>query len=369
MIRKYVLSILALAGFLLALWTVMAGSKPIPAAPPVAAPAKSPFDRQVAGAGMIEASTRNIEIGAPAPGLVMEVFIEAGDAVKVDQPLFKLDDRELAAELMVREAALAASKAQLEKLLSYPRPEDVPPAEAKVQAASETLDDLKAQLALWESIADPRAVVKEEFDRRRFAVRIAEARLIEEQATLSLLKAGSWKPDIDIARADVAAREAEVRQTQIQLDRLTVRSPIDGQVLQLNIRKGEYASSGALPMPLVIVGNIDDLHIRVDVDENDALRVKSDAKAVAFVRGDSRMKVDLQFVRFEPFVVPKKSLTGASTERVDTRVLQVLYKFKRSDLPVYVGQLMDVSIDAEPTSDGAPIASQAPAGAASRPKL
>jgi hypothetical protein len=81
------------------------------------------------------------------------------------------------------------------------------------------------------------------------------------------------------------------------------------------------------------------------VDENDALRVKAGAKATAFVRGDARMKVDLQFVRFEPFVVPKRSLTGASTERVDTRVLQVLYQFRRSDLPVYVGQLMDVSID------------------------
>ncbi len=346
MFRKYVLSILAFAGFLLALYTVMAGSKPIPAAPPVAEPARSPFDRQVAGAGIVEASTRNIEIGAPDPGLVMEVLVEAGDGVKKDQPLFRLDDRQLAAQLVVRQAALAASQAQLEKLLAFPRPEDIPPAEAKVKAASETLEDLKSQLALWESIADPRAVVKEEFDRRRFAVRIAEARLIEEQATLDLLKAGSWKPDVDIARAEVAAREAEVQQTQIEIDRLTVRSPIDGQVLQLNIRKGEYASSGALPTPLIVVGNVDELHIRVDVDENDALRVKSDAKAVAFVRGDSRKKVQLQFVRFEPYVVPKRSLTGASTERVDTRVLQVIYQFKRSDLPVYVGQLMDVSIDA-----------------------
>jgi hypothetical protein len=56
--------------------------------------------------------------------------------------------------------------------------------------------------------------------------------------------------------------------------------------------------------------------------------------------------VPLQFVRFEPYVVPKKSLTGDSTERVDTRVLQVLYSFNRDTLPLYVGQQMDVFIAA-----------------------
>jgi hypothetical protein len=54
----------------------------------------------------------------------------------------------------------------------------------------------------------------------------------------------------------------------------------------------------------------------------------------------------MRFVRFEPYVVPKKSLTGDSTERVDTRVLQVIYSFDRGSLPIYVGQQMDVFIDA-----------------------
>ena len=56
----------------------------------------------------------------------------------------------------------------------------------------------------------------------------------------------------------------------------------------------------------------------------------------------------MKFYRVEPYVVPKKSLTGESTERVDTRVLQVLYSFSTDDLPVYVGQQMDVFIEAAP---------------------
>ena len=53
-------------------------------------------------------------------------------------------------------------------------------------------------------------------------------------------------------------------------------------------------------------------------------------------------------MRFEPYVVPKKSLTGGSTERVDTRVLQALYSFDHGQLPAYVGQQVDVFIEAKP---------------------
>jgi HlyD family secretion protein len=60
------------------------------------------------------------------------------------------------------------------------------------------------------------------------------------------------------------------------------------------------------------------------------------------------VKTDLRFVRVEPYVVPKKSLTGGSNERVDTRVLQALYAFERGNLPVFVGQQMDVFIEAGP---------------------
>jgi HlyD family secretion protein len=91
----------------------------------------------------------------------------------------------------------------------------------------------------------------------------------------------------------------------------------------------------------------------VDIDENDAWRVRQDAPAVATVRGNRDLKTNLRFVRIEPYVVPKKSLTGESTERVDTRVLQVLYSFDKGALPVYVGQQMDVFIEAQPFGSNA----------------
>ncbi len=127
---------------------------------------------------------------------------------------------------------------------------------------------------------------------------------------------------------------------------MTVTAPVEGEVLQVNLRLGEFAQAGPLATPLMLLGNVDELHVRVDVDENDAWRVSNTAAATAFVRGNPQLSTHLRIVRIEPYVIPKKSLTGDSTERVDTRVLQVIYAFDRTALPVYVGQQMDVFIDA-----------------------
>lgn len=96
----------------------------------------------------------------------------------------------------------------------------------------------------------------------------------------------------------------------------------------------------------MILGGGTNLHLRADIDENEAWRVQAGAAATAHLRGNSRTTFALEFVRVEPYVIPKKSLTGDTTERVDTRVLQVIYRFKDAEARVYNGQQMDVYIDA-----------------------
>jgi len=203
-------------------------------------------------------------------------------------------------------------------------------------------------LALAESVRDKRAISEDQLLRRRYAVQVAEARMAQARAQLALLKAGSWKPDIEVAKAEVAAAEAQLKATETDIERLTIRTLVSGQVLQVNIRLGEFAQAGMLQTPLMMLGNVERLHVRVDIDENDAWRVRRDAPAIAFVRGNRELSTPLQYVRTEPYIVPKRSLTGDTTERVDTRVLQLLYGFNRDDLPVYVGQQMDVFIQAPP---------------------
>ncbi len=122
-----------------------------------------------------------------------------------------------------------------------------------------------------------------------------------------------------------------------------------GQILQIKTHLGEFALGGVVNPPLMLLGeDAPRLHVRVDIDESDGWRLRPGAPAVAFVRSNPELKTPLQFVRIEPYVVPKVSLTGQTTERVDTRVVQVIYSFERAALPVYVGQLMDVFIQAAP---------------------
>jgi HlyD family secretion protein len=354
MFRKYILPVLAVCGFLFALWIVIQGSKPIPPAKSIAEPPRPPYEKKISGAGVVEASSRNIEIGTHVSGIVSELYVAVGKKVKRGDPLFLVDDRQKRAELAVREAALAEARAKVARLLQAPRKEELPPARAEVKAVQAILEDLRAQLRLAESISDRRAISIEDLNKRRYAVDAAEARLVKAKADLALLEAGSWEADRNVALAEVAMREAELQAAKVEVERLTVRAPLGGEILQVNLRPGEFAQSGRLAPPLILLGNLERLHVRVDIDENDAWRFRPQSEAVAFVRGNPRLKAKLTYEYVEPYVVPKRSLTGDSVERVDTRVMQVLYSFKRGDLPIYPGQLMDVYIESAQGTPGPP---------------
>jgi len=313
-------------------------------APPSPPPAPV-VQGSVGAVGLVEASSENIAVSLPVQGMVTQVYVKAGDRVAKGAKLFSIDDRDLQAELGLRRSSLAMAEAKLHKLLQSPRPEEIPPAEAKVKDAEQQYQDADVQLKLIESVRDKRAIRDEDLQRRRIAAKAAEARLDQAKAELALLKAGAWQPDIDIARAEVNEAQHQVNRVEADLERTIVTAPITGQILQLKVRVGEYAPAGQLAQPLILMGATEQLNVRADVDEHDAWRVKSGAGGVASIRGDSSHRYPLRFVRFEPYVIPKKNLTGDSTERVDTRVLQVIFALDRN-VPVYAGQQMDVFIDA-----------------------
>ncbi|WP_394754306.1 efflux RND transporter periplasmic adaptor subunit [Crenothrix sp.] len=307
---RYLLSILALTGFLFAAYKVVTGNKPVPVAPAVVEPASAPFKAFIAGSGIIESKSQNIAIGTPLPGIVVNVAAKVGDKVKKGMPLFYVDDREIKAQLAIKQADLAK-------------------AHAGVTIAQANIADSRSLSQLAEAVIDKRAISREELLKRRNVLAIAKANL-----------AG--------ALASVQQAQAAVIDIKTTLDRLVVHAPVDGEVLQVNIRPGEFAQAGEVNPPLLLLGNLDQLHVRVDIDENDAWRFNKNRSAVAYLRGNRAFKVNLHFAYIEPFVVPKKSLTGDSTERVDTRVLQALYSFNPSkELTVYVGQQMDVFIEAQ----------------------
>ena len=312
--KRFVLPVI---GVLSALWAAYSVARTTPRRlrtnPPSAAPA-SDFSKTVAAVGLIEANSENIAIGTPLSGVATEIFVKVGSTVNAGDRLFVLDTRQLQADLAVARRNVEVAK-------------------GRARVAEGSLQDLQKKLDFAEGLTDKRAISEEETTHRRLAVETAKAQLGE-------------------AEAEAAQAQAQVRSVETEIERSTVRAPIDGEVLQVKLHVGEYAPAAVTATPLVLLGGSRPLNVRVDVDENEAWRVKSGAAAMAHVRGDPRLQTPLHFVRFEPFVVPKKSLTGDSTERVDTRVLQVIYRIDRQDLPLFVGQQMDVFIDASRQAGG-----------------
>jgi len=314
-------------------------------APPLA-PATNPFPDAVSAAGVIEAQTENIAVGSATPGVVVEVLVTVGEEVQPGTPLFRLDDRDLQSDLGVKRAAAAQAKSELLRLEAEPRKEKIPVVAAQVNEARAAVARETDALRRNEETFARKVTTEQEVIARREALAAARAALEKTEADLALLTAGSWEYDLDIARAGVAKAEAEVAKIETDLDRLVVRSLVAGRVLQVNVRPGEYV--GAPPgQPLVMVGNIERLHVRVDIDEFDIPRFDRRAAASAVPRGSLQERYPLTFVRVEPFVVPKKSLTGDNTERVDTRVLQVIYECDPAGRPpLFVGQQVEVFIEA-----------------------
>lgn len=307
MIQKYLLPFLAILGAIFGLFIVLWTQKEVPTPPILFPPPVSPYEHSIAGAGIIEASSRNLAIGTPFNEIVAIVYVVEGDHVKPGDPLFQLDLRDFESQARA--------------------------AEANLNLAIVNREDKEKQYSFYKRLKDTRAVSEQ----------------IYQQAEYGFLES---EENVKVAQANL-----EIAKTNIE--RSIILAPLEGEILQVNIHPGElapvnpfFASQSTAQAfaqgSLILMGAVQPLQVRIDINEDDAWRYKQGSDATAFVRGNSRINFPLKFVRIEPYVIPKSSFTGQTTERVDTRVLQVLYNFDRGDLPVYAGQILDIFIESEP---------------------
>lgn len=289
----YKLPLIAVIGLVFAFTTILS-RKPTPAKEPIVTPPSSSYKNSVGGIGIVEPQSEIIEIGTELPGVIRQVHVHVGQTVKKGSPLFTLDERDINAQIQTLDAALQVAKIQ----------------------EKESQDEY----AIVKNLSDPRAISKDEMNKRRYATELAQAR--------------------------VRQTEAQLKQAQTTRARLTTRAPIDGEILSLNVRPGEFAAAGPSSTPLIRMGNTKVLHVRVDIDEEMAQYVKAGSVATAFQRGDTKTEIPLKFVRFEPYVQPKQNLAVAG-QRVDTRVLQVIFEISATENTPFVGQQVDVFIQKE----------------------
>ena len=353
---RYGIPLLAAAMISFAGWSIAArdSSRDV-ASPPIAAPT-NPYDDNVAGTGIVEPASEVIALAIEHGGVVSRIDVVAGDRVKAGRPLLAIDDRDYRAAVAQDEAAVAAAEASIATIQQSLIQQRNTIAQARATLDSAEAERLRASLdhARYAELARDTWAPRQRLEtatadaqKADAGVAAAKAALAGAQQQVEVLAAQRKE-----AKAKLGQAKATLEQARVDLDKTVVKAPIDGAILKVNVRVGEYAQAGVLSNPLMTMGSVDALHVRVDIDETETWRVHPGRSALARLRGNAAITVPLTFVRFEPYVLPKRSLTGDTTERVDTRVLQAIYEFAPSEFPAFVGQQVDVFI-AAPTRDAA----------------
>jgi len=343
--------LVALAMISFAGWSIATkhSSRMVTSSPPITAPT-NPYDDDVAGTGIVEPASEVIALAIERGGVVTRIDVVAGDRVKVGQPLFAIDDRDYRAAVAQDEAGVAAADASIAAIdQSLIEQRDT------IEQARAALDGAEAE-RLRASLDHTRysELVRDSWaTRQRLETAAADARKADASVAAAKAALAGAQHQIEVisaqrkeAEAKLGQAKATLEQARVDLDKTVVKAPISGAILKVNVRLGEYAQAGVLPDPLMTMGSVDPLHVRVDIDETETWRVRPGHSAIARLRGNPDISAPLTFVRFEPYVLPKRSLSGDTTERVDTRVLQVLYEFAPSEFPAFVGQQVDVFIAA-----------------------
>jgi multidrug resistance efflux pump len=251
-------------------------------------------------------------------------------------------------DLAAAEARLALARSRVPGLEA-----EVQAAMTAVEAARADKDDATDVVRIASNLNSGDTISAREITRRRNVLRTAEAkyaeataRLAMAQANLALYDEAKGGANISIELAAIEQTRASLKLAQTDLELRTVSAPIDGEVLRVNINPGEFALAGAVTQPLIVMGRTDPMHVRIDIDEADISRYRPGARAIASLRGDAVRKLQLSFVRVEPLVVPKRALSGLTTERVDTRVMQLIYAIVEDGMAILPGQQVDVLIEA-----------------------
>jgi len=357
--RNRIVFVISAAGLLLALVSAFIFSEQPKVPPPLFNPAANPYPRGIYSEGMIEsaqAQGSNINIYPEVPGPITQVLVAEGQKVHKGDALLTIDDSVQRATAEQQKSQADAALALLNELKAQPRAETLAVSVAQVDNARAALKNAQDQLSKQEHSyeMDPRSVSMDALDNARNAEKVAATNLKVFERQYELTKAGAWIYDIQNQERQYLALSKAYAASAALLAKYTIRAPCDGVVLTVQTGVGSYVSpQGAYDSytqgfdPLITMATPQaHLQVRAYIDEIlvDRLPDPGKIKAQMFIRG-TNIHVPLTFTRIQPFISPKIELSDERLERVDVRVLPVIFRFENArSLNLYPGQLVDVYV-------------------------
>jgi HlyD family secretion protein len=360
--RNRVLFISSGVGLLIALVSAYIFGEQPKVQPPLFNPAANPYGKGIYSDGMIEsdqAQGENINLYPEVTGPITQVFVAEGQQVHKGDPLLAIDDSVQRATTEQLKAQSEAAQAMLRELKAEPRRETLAVSVAQVDNARAALKNAEDQLTKQRHSydMDPRSISQDALDNSQNAEKIAATNLEVIEKQYALTKAGAWIYDIQNQEKTYTALCKSYLSAAALLAKYTIRAPADGVVMAVQASLGSYVSpQGAYDSytqgydPLIVMGMPQaHLQVRAYIDEIlvHELPDPSQIKAEMFIRGTND-HVPLTFVRVQPFISPKIELSDERQERVDLRVLPVIFRFDNPKaLNLYPGQLVDVYVNAK----------------------
>lgn len=330
-----------------------------PQLPPAFPPPSNPFPAGIYAEGIIESdqpSGENINVYPEVAGTVKQILVSEGQQVRKGQPLLLIDDSIQRATVEQQKSQAAAAHTLLDELRAQPRKETLDVNIAQVNAAQAALktaqDELSKQQNAYE--LNPKSISRDALDTAANAVEVAKTNLEVAKRQYDLTKAGAWVYDVDNQEKTWIALEKAYQSSSALLAKYTLVAPRNGVVMAVNVTPGSFVSNqGAYDQytegvqPVLALGSPpESLNVRCYVDEILVPRLPDPAKMKAqmSVRG-SNQKITMQYVRVQPFVSPKIELADEKEERVDVRVLPLIFQVKKpAGTNLYPGELVDVYI-------------------------
>ncbi|MGO9709357.1 MAG: HlyD family secretion protein [Polyangiaceae bacterium] len=357
--RNKIILFLVVLGALGALYSAYVYAVPRKALPPVFTPASDPYAQGIFANGIIESNQsngENINIYPEVPGSIVKILVAEGQQVTQGTPLIQIDDSIQRATVEQQRSQAEAAEALLAELRAQPRKENLEIAEAQVEVAQANLktatDTLGKQQASYQ--LDPESVSKDALDNAINAQKVAKANLDMAMRQLDLSKAGAWVFDIRNQEKQVEALSKAYAASSALLAKYTIKAPADGIVMSIASAVGSYVSpQGAYDTytqgfdPIIVMSSTKGtLDVRCYIDEILIPRLPPPEKLTAemSIRG-TKTKIPLEFVRLQPYVSPKIELSNERLERVDLRVLPVIFRFAPPPgVQVFPGEMVDVYI-------------------------
>ena len=282
-----------------------------------------PQGSYVAGNGIIEPADRETKLASHIPGRIKAVLVKEGEEVALEAPIAELENDAEKSALDAAEADLAVRRAELVRTARGLRKEDRDAIVADTESAKARADLSRGSLERLEVASKGGAATADEVDRAKRQAEVDRGALEAAEARRKAALTGARSEDVLVAQANVQAAIARRDQAKSTFDRLTIRSPIAGRVLQVKLRAGEYYNPQG-GEPIAVVGDTKKLRVRMDLDERDIGKVKVGAKAFATLNAYPGKRFAARVVEIGKRMGRKNVRTDDPTERIDTKILEVL---------------------------------------------